>query len=229
MFFPVLISVGLCLCQPGSPIDCAPHRKAQPQRFANSPPRSGTAGGRPTWSLLHAKKGIRQIYIRKIDPEILSSYRFFLGFLLFAFDFPRQSLRKSRPWSNFTGFLLYSWGVSNRNSRQLYSDLFEWFGVWDFCLLGSGSGDLPWNSDSTCNFLPRNGSKRFRIQNPGPRMTKLIFHVFVYPFMGLGMSWISGGFLRLSYDLLWCSSILRVSISYPTFSYHTLDFWIRNT
>ena len=49
--------------------------------------------------------------IRKSDPEILRSCRFFVAFPCFVLDFPIQSLRKSRPWSNFTGFFPYSWGV----------------------------------------------------------------------------------------------------------------------
>ena len=60
---------------------------------------------------MHPIKGTRQFWMRKLDTESLRSYRFPLRFGCFFHDFPRQSLRKSRPWSSFTGFLLYSWRV----------------------------------------------------------------------------------------------------------------------
>ena len=56
------------------------------------------------------KKKNKNILTQKIRPLIFV-LPCFLRFCLLFLDVPFKSLRKSRPWSNFTGFSLYCWGV----------------------------------------------------------------------------------------------------------------------
>ena len=62
----------------------------------------------------YTKKGIRTCVIRTYGPEIMNRYYTFVVLLRFShcfLEFPAKNKEKSSPWSNFTGFFLYRWGV----------------------------------------------------------------------------------------------------------------------
>ena len=71
-------------------------------------------------------------YNKKFRPWFCFNFTVFSScsfiFPIVFLYFPRQTLRKSRPWSNFTGFLLYCWGVnqSEQNTPAFQSMLESW-------------------------------------------------------------------------------------------------------